>query len=332
MSLFQRRTVQICAIGTAHLLLTGTSTAQTTTTEQAAAGLENIVVTAQRRTENLQEVPISVTAVTAESLEKSGITSTSELLNVVPGLTMSRAVKGGAPFIRGVGSQDTSAGNETAVATYVDGVYYMDVTGIMFPFNNVKSIEVLKGPQGTLFGRNATGGLINVITRDPQAEPLVEGSVGYGNYSTMETSLYATGGSDTLAADVAVYAVRQDKGYGRNLLTGQDVNLRDEKAVRSKVVWTPTANDRLTFSAEWASNKTDLGVSRNLLPGAYLSGGLTAVGSPYDVGRSGVNPSVPEAETWGSYLRYEHDFDNDITFSILTAVHRNRVRFRYDSD
>lgn len=326
-----RRWASACLVGASAVMLVNVAMGQAQAPEEPGASLEHIVVTAQRRTENLQDVPISVTAVTAESLAKSGIASTSELLNVVPGLTMSRAVKGGVPFIRGVGSQDTSAGNETAVATYVDGVYYMDVTGIMFPFNNVKSIEVLKGPQGTLFGRNATGGLINVITRDPQSDPHFEGSLGYGNYSTVETSLYATGGSEIIAADLSVYAIRQDEGYGRNLLTAQDVNQRDEKAVRTKVVWTPTASDRLTFSADWASNKTDLGVSRNLLPGAYLIGGLTAEGTPYDVGRSAVNPSVPEAETWGGYLRYEHEFDS-MTFSILTAVHKNHVRFRYDSD
>lgn len=298
---------------------------------EAAPSLSEIVVTAQRRREDLQKVPLSVTAVTADSLEKSGITSTSELLNVVPGLTINPQVKGGVPFVRGVGSQDTNAGNETAVAMYVDGAYYMDVTGILFPLNNIERVEVLKGPQGTLFGRNATGGLINVITRDPESRPALEASLGYGNYETVESSLYATGGTEHLAGNLAVYAVRQDEGFGRNLFNGHEVNKRNETALRTKLLWTPTEDDRLTLSLDWGSNKSDFGMARNVLPGSFLSGGVPLQGTPFDAGNSSVDPTVPTASAWGGYLRYEHDF-HYAALTILTAVRKNKLEFRFDSD
>jgi iron complex outermembrane receptor protein len=139
---------------------------------QSAAGgisvLEEIVVTAQKRQENMQDVPIAVTAISGDALEKAGVTDTFDLKAVAPSLNFSTAVGGfGLPRIRGVGSTGTGPGIENPVATYIDGVYIGSSTGALTSLNDIEQVAVLKGPQGTLFGRNATGGLIQITTKKP---------------------------------------------------------------------------------------------------------------------------------------------------------------------
>lgn len=299
--------------------------------EPSASGLEQVVVTAQRRTERLQDVPISVTALTADTLKDAGVETTEDLLQIVPSVNITRTASGSVPFIRGVGTQDTTIGNESGVATYVDGVYYMAQTANIFSFNNIERVEVLKGPQGTLFGRNATGGLINVITRDPVAQPGVEGSISYGNYDTWRGSLYATGGVENLAADFAAYRLKQEEGFGRNLLTDLDVNMRDETSLRTKVLWKPSDASRLIASADWSEIKTDLGLNRNAYPGSILIGGTTLAGSsPFDT-HSNFRSFVPDYYHWGASLRYEHEFDW-AQLTVTSAWRDFKFTWNYDQD
>jgi iron complex outermembrane receptor protein len=172
--------------------------------KETDGGLNEIVVTAQHRAENQQDVPISITAITADALGSSGVSATSDLSQVVPAVQMTRIGPSGLFFVRGVGTTNAAAGEEGANAFYVDGVYIPDLAGTVNNFNNIARIEVLKGPQGTLFGRNASGGLIHIITRDPSAdETIVSGNVGYANFDTVSGQLYAsTPLSENLAVDL----------------------------------------------------------------------------------------------------------------------------------
>jgi iron complex outermembrane recepter protein len=299
-----------------------------------APALEEIVVTAQRRGQNQQDVPISVTTITADQLTRSGVTSTDELLTVTPGLQMNRQLRAGLPFIRGVGVVSGSIGNESPVATYVDGVYIMSLQNNIFAFNNISRVEVLKGPQGTLFGRNATGGLINVITRDPAVEPRVEGSFGYGNYETLNGSLYLTGGAGDIAADFAMYGVWQREGWGHYLVngvsTGVDVNRLDEQAVRGKILWTVTERDRLTLTADYSHNTNDVGIVRNANPGSLLVGGVPLRGTVYDT--QNVFPTgSPYAEAAGGSLKHQHEF-GWAQFQSILAYRSNRDQYTIDQD
>jgi len=136
----------------------------------SAQELEEIVVTAQKRTENIQDVPISITALTGEELKRLGLSSTDDIQLAVPGLVMSRP--GGdslasLPAIRGVSQNDFSPHQETSTATYVDGAYFGLIRALTTDMYDMDRVEVLRGPQGTLFGRNANGGLIQYITRQP---------------------------------------------------------------------------------------------------------------------------------------------------------------------
>jgi len=176
-----------------------------TAAEGGIGGLEEIVVTAQRRSERLQDVPIAVSAASAARLDAVNIQSSQDLVLITPGLTIPQTSGYTQPHIRGVGTSANGPGIENPVATYIDGVYIASAPGSLLTLNNIDRIEVLKGPQGTLFGRNSTGGLIQVITKDPNETPSLAANVGYGNYQDVTTDLYATAGlGRNLAADVAL--------------------------------------------------------------------------------------------------------------------------------
>ncbi len=142
------------------------------------AGLQEIVVTAQRRSENLQRVPITVTTISPQALATSGVTVMTSLSTSVPGLVTQELAGSFTPFIRGIGTNQTTIGAESSVAVYIDGVYQGSKAGNVFELNDIGRIEVLKGPQGTLFGRNATGGAISIVTRGPTEGLNVEANVG----------------------------------------------------------------------------------------------------------------------------------------------------------
>jgi iron complex outermembrane receptor protein len=173
----------------------GQSQSSTPAAPQDDGGVKDIVVTAQRRSENLQNVPVAVTALTPETLAVAGVASTDDLKALTPGLNFNTNLGGfGQPRIRGVGTTATGPGIENPTATYIDNVYIGTSAGALFALNDVDQVAVLKGPQGTLFGRNATGGLIQVTTRAPSIEPHAEVQFGYGNYKTVNASGYVTGG------------------------------------------------------------------------------------------------------------------------------------------
>jgi iron complex outermembrane receptor protein len=294
-----------------------------------SGGIEEVTVTAQRRAESVQSVPISISTVSTGQMEQAVLLRTDDLMQVVPGLVVTRQLSGGTIYIRGVGSQSIQPGVESPVATYVDGVYYPTATGSIFSFNNVRQVEVLRGPQGTLFGRNATGGLISIKTLMPSAEESMVGSIGYGDYETVTGDLYLNGGSDTLAGDVAMYGTYQGEGFGQNLVTGEDVNYIREVAVRSKVLWSPTQEDRFIFGADWSRDETDLGVVRPVYPGGVLIDGSTYVGQPYD-SRSNY-PEEVKVDHWGLSLTYERDFGS-MKFTSLSAYRDLVYSFSLDQD
>src|ERR1700728_1032670 len=199
--------------------------------------LAEIVVTAQRRSENLQNVPIAVTALTSADLQSSGVNSTLDLPLLTPGLVAAQSAGNVTPHIRGVGTSAFGAGLENSVATYVDGVYIANAPSSVMQLDNVSEVEVLKGPQGTLFGRNATGGLIQITTKDPETTFSGHFQAGYANYQTSNAVGYVTGGlTDAVAADLSVAAQFQRQGWGRNYFNGEDA-YRDDRNLAFRNKW-----------------------------------------------------------------------------------------------
>jgi len=246
-------------------------------TSQSDTPIEEIVVTAQRRRENLQDVPITVQAFSAQALESSGVTNAADLARVVPGMTMPTSAGYTLPHLRGVGITAIGPGIENSVALYVDGVYRGSSSSDAIALNNIASVEVEKGPQGTLFGRNATGGLIQVSTKDPEVGPLSgSADLGYANYQTTSGDLYLTGGSELIAGDVAVKASHQNQGWGVNVATGQDVNATDlDLSLRSKWLIRPTDSTKVTVIFDYADVKFSTSALQNYgnTPNFFYPGG-----------------------------------------------------------
>lgn len=223
--------------------------------------LEDIIVTATRREERLQDIPVSVTAVTGKTLGGAGITHVRELTQVVPGLYGGRNASVNQPVIRGVGSSGVSVGDESNVATYIDGIYQADPFSTSLDLVEVERVEVLRGPQGTVFGRNATGGLINIITPDPSftARGRVSGKVGgmRNDANSYDLRAYVTGGlARGLAADLAML-YRKNDGYIDNLVTGGYFGSQRVISVRSKLLFAPTDRMQFILTGEYADSNDE---------------------------------------------------------------------------
>jgi iron complex outermembrane receptor protein len=198
------------------------ATDETPSATPAANELTEIIVTAQKRSERLQDVPITITAVDSKRMEQSGVQKVGDLAQVVPALRMDYSSAAAQPSIRGVGSSVAGGATGSAVGIYVDGYYQPSLFSSDFDLLNVLSIQVLKGPQGTLFGRNTTAGAILVTTRDPSVDSRLMGQLSYARFDAIDGQVYgSTGLSDKVAVDFAALYRRGD-GYLRNIVTGND--------------------------------------------------------------------------------------------------------------
>jgi iron complex outermembrane receptor protein len=228
--------------------------------------LSEIIVTAQRREQRLQDVPIAVSAFNQATLAQAGVRSSSELTQITPSLNFAQTAMFAQPTIRGVGTFNTHVGDEPNVASYVDGVYISQMLGNFYKLANIERIEVLKGPQGTLFGRNATGGAINIVTLDPSRDPEFRGEISYGRFNDMDAIGYISGGlTDTLSANLSASYNRRD-GYYRNLVqNGKDEGERRSYAVRSKIRFKPIDALRLTFIGDISRSDDPNGILSHVL-------------------------------------------------------------------
>ena len=180
----------------------------------SAAVLEEVVVTAQRREESLQQVPVSVTSFSAEQLQTAGVLSTSDLGRITPGLQFTDIMGASNIFMRGVGTDSFVLSADPSVATYVDGVYVPAQLGLLTTLGGVERVEVLKGPQGTLFGRNSTAGAINVVFKTPGAERELSMMAERRNFDgTLLQAYAATPLGEDFAVGAAVQWFRNDSYF-----------------------------------------------------------------------------------------------------------------------
>lgn len=241
-------------------------TAAEASIQDTNGGLEEIVVTATRRTERLQDIPVTVTAVTGSTISEAGITELRSLTQVVPAFTGSRNMGVSQPGIRGVSSSGLSVGDESNVATYIDGIYQADPWSTFLELVEVERVEVLRGPQGTVFGRNATGGLINVITPDPSFKSRGRIAARLGRTRNKANDLdvrsYLTGGlTDKVAMDFAgLY--RENGAYIKDLVRGGHIG--DERVVnlRSKLLFQPSEAAKIVVTGEYADQNSSRNASQ----------------------------------------------------------------------
>ncbi|WP_310467191.1 TonB-dependent receptor domain-containing protein [Sphingomonas sp.] len=215
----------------------------------------DIVVTATRRNEALSDVPLAVSAVTAETLENSGINDIRQLIQVSPSLLVSSTSSeagAGVARIRGIGTVGDNPGLESSVATFIDGVY-RSRTGVgLTELGPGDRIEVQRGPQGTLFGRNASAGIISVITAKPRFQTMVNGQIDIGNYDSRRIEVGVTGPlSETIAARIDGVYMKRD-GFIENSITGEEVNNRDRWLLRGQTLFQPSEDLSIRLIADYA--------------------------------------------------------------------------------
>jgi iron complex outermembrane recepter protein len=293
-------------------------------------GLEEIVVTAQKRGENLQKVPIAVSAFSGEGLATKGVQSVVELTSITPGLNYTVQATQAIPRIRGIGTAVAGTGNESSVATYVDGVYYASATGSILSFNNVEQVAILKGPQGTLFGRNATGGLIQITTADPKDQFQGNARIGYGSQNTLGGDLYLTGGLGAgVSANLAVHYSNQMDGFGINKATSLDVNKTRVIGVRTKLKF-ELGEDTTAVATFDYGHTVNAGPAyrpvygeRALFTGYSFTGGFNDADSNTQP-RSSV-------EQYGASLNLTHAFSG-VKLVSITAYRQTLWDVQFDSD
>jgi iron complex outermembrane receptor protein len=223
--------------------------------------IEEVVVTARRTAENLQTTPVAVTATTGEMLAKAQVSTVDQLQSIAPGLIIQPATAqpGSASFaLRGQSSPDGLIAIDPAVGVYADGVYVARSTGSLFNFVDVERVEVLRGPQGTLFGRNTTGGAINLVNKRPTGEFEGMARVRYGNYDAWEVTgvLNVPIVGDELALR-AVYQHSQHKGYGVNASFHQRVGGDNTDFLRASLLAAPEGQPwRLLLEGDYTDRRT----------------------------------------------------------------------------
>lgn len=252
--------------------LAQSQTDQATEAAEPQAGIGDILVTARRRVETLQNTPVSVTALGAETLEQRGVVSFNQINNFVPNIELNNGrVDGGGStaqvFIRGVGQEDYSFPNDPGVGVYIDGVYVSRSSAGDFGFLDIERIEVLRGPQGTLYGKNTIGGAINVVTRRPQGTDSGWVQATIGSYGRMDISGSADFRiSDNLFATIAGASLNRE-GYGTNL-AGDDLGNQNKDILRGQLRYVPNDRVDIVFQADYARQRQfgPVGAMRGFFP------------------------------------------------------------------
>jgi iron complex outermembrane receptor protein len=236
----------------------GPAFAQETAEDEPTSGIAEIIVTAEKRSTNVQDVPISITAIAGDELVRQGVNGTRGLSGLAPNVNIGQDARGIVISVRGISSQGVTFSRDPSIAFHVDGVYSPRPTGASGTLFDLDRVEILRGPQGTLYGRNATGGAVNVVT----AKPDFKGVKGYANFSygnynassgTAAVNLPLIG--DKLAFRIAGTFAKHDP-YARNLAsafaaTSPGLDDQNDQAVRAHLLFKPSDNLKILLSGDY---------------------------------------------------------------------------------
>ena len=275
----------------------------------AATSLERVEITALKTRQSLQDVPASVTALTADDLARSGLVNSADLQQKVPGLSLSSGGRETNLAIRGVSNNVRSIGADPSNAVHLDGVYLPRSSMALTELFDLQRVEVLKGPEGTLYGRNATGGAINVVTRAPTANPSAEGFIGSGSLGLRRTQVAVGGGTDAVSGRFAV-AYSKDDGYTRNLSTGTGLDDNNFKAFRGKLRVALGSKADLTLLTQASEDKGTIGY------GVSTDTAITGPLYPYSLGDPDYQLTAADHRTDARNIR----LDSPVTSSRKTSV------------
>ncbi len=262
--------------------------------------VEEIIVTAQKREENVQDIPITISAFSGAALDAKGIDSAQALAQSIPGVTYGETVNFSIIYIRGVGTEAFLPDSDLSVAMYLDGIYFPFANGLSQSFGAVERVEVLKGPQGTLFGRNSTGGAFSITSKQPEFEPEASFAVGYNSLDQWQSRAYGNLPlSDTLAANVSLTYNPGDNYYeGTRGVPGggtEPLPREVERGARVRVRWNPSEWFDLTMTGiKHSKNGMGSTAMPNIEPSLLTRTLGTLLAKPYrDPGDYRVDVDVP---------------------------------------
>lgn len=288
-------------------------------TAQPTTGLQEIVVTAQKRTQSLQDVPVSVQVVGGDMLQSRSESSVDALKKFDPSIQIDQGAEAASSGlrVRGIGTQSYSRGVEQSVAVVKDGVVAVDTAAALLDFNDVERVEVLRGPQGILFGKNASAGLLNITTKGPSFFLEAGGQVSYGSNNLLQMNGYLSGPvSENLAVRVSGFRNTMDPLLKNGLAGGPEMNDRNDWGVRAKVLFEPTSD--ISALLTWDHVERDnlccatVGVS-------YVDGGAAeTAGAPVGLENdltylAKVSPNYVNLDTISLELNYETGNGGTIT-------------------
>lgn len=326
-----RRTWLACGAGLAALTIASGAQAA----DEPATEVDVVTVTAQKRAQDTLDVGVNVSVVGAQALEENRVTQVTDLASFTPNVDIKENMPGILPVvtIRGVGLNDFSATNNPSAGVYVDEVYLSSLALMNFDLFDLERMEALKGPQGTLYGRNSTAGAINIVTARPSFGAL-EGRIagGVGNYESADLDGWVNiPVSDSFALRLSGKAVRQNEGFFFNRAIDRDIGRRDVLLGRIQARWAPTENTDIQLKAEAQRVRSEVGGPEffGLLPPPGAPPGLVCPGSsgcmdflgytdtdgdPYK-GEWSVDPTY-DVDQRAVTLRVEQDFG----WATLTSI------------
>lgn len=310
---------------------------------QSTATIEEIVVTAQKREETLLEVPLSITVFSGKSLEQDGISNLQDIGSQTPGLVFT-AFSVGQPeiSIRGVSTKEDGASANDSTVVSIDDVYIAARTAQVFDIFDLERVEVVRGPQATLYGKNSIGGSINFVTLKPSEEKIFRIQQTFGNHTRLDTGVLISGPlSDKLAAKVSL-SRRDHDGYLQNLLNGEEQGEIETYAWRAQAVWTPSSE--LEFIATLDGAKDDLGQTNREPIGSQgplhdcgcaadpvaVNQALGGAGSAFDT--LAETEGFTDRDVLGISLKTNWDFSDWASLTSITAYRTSDFDWLEDSE
>ena len=308
---------------------------------QKTTTLDSVKVTARKREETLQEVPVAVTAFTADALDKLNVEDLSDLDAQVPNLTI-YAARGSSStltaYIRGVGQSDPLWGVDPGVGIYMDDVYIARPQGALLDVFDVDRIEVLRGPQGTLYGKNTIGGAIKYISKGLRSDFNGYGSVTIGNYGQRDIKAAVGGGfggSEYLRGRISVADLHRD-GFGENLITGEQVSDKKIRAIRANLGAYVTDAFDLQFAFDHVDDSSGVRGAQMLRANPFdalftpATGPFRPMDSRYDV-RNGM-PNVNDTTLSGASITANFRMNDDWSFKYVLAKRESDTETNIDFD
>ena len=314
--------------------------------EQASNEIfEEIVVTAQKRAQSIYEVPVAISAFTGEQLERQGIQDLVDIGKFVPNLNVTGFSAGHTssanPFIRGIGLQDHLITTDPGVGVYVDGVYLGRQVGQNWSLSNVERVEVLRGPQGTLYGRNSIGGAINIITSQPGDDEVMRAGIKAGSRGRVDADFYtSTRLSDTLAIAVnGAFKRRDGVGDFNNIDTSTRVGELQDVSARVALQWTPTGRLSLLLAADGNDGRNGLRPYTTLID-EIPGGGVYGAGyrnsdladDPYDNNTGQASQTEVTNEAWGISLTAEYEISGYLAGKLIVSNRSSEYESGLDDD